>query len=135
MSKAFILAGALMITAITTGVSNAGVVDDLLAAYKAQGVAEFSAARGKEMWTKEFKSQKTGKMISCATCHTADLKQASKHVETGEPIEPLAPSVNPKRLTDPKFIEKWFGRNCKQTLGRECTAQEKGDFLMFMRVW
>lgn len=134
MKGFLIMAIALAFTAGATP-SSAGVVDDLLARYKTQGGAEFTAAHGKEMWTKEFKNPKTGKMISCATCHTTDLKQASKHVETGEAIEPLAPSVNPKRLTDAKFIEKWFGRNCKQTMGRECTAQEKGDFLMFMRSW
>lgn len=134
MKGLFVLAAVLVLAGWATP-SSAGVVDDLLAGYKAKGATEFSAARGKEMWTKEFKSAKTGKMISCATCHSTDLKQATRHVETGEAIEPLAPSVNPKRLADPKFVEKWFGRNCKQTLGRECTAQEKGDFLMFMRSW
>ncbi|HCS12500.1 MAG TPA: hypothetical protein DIW28_01710, partial [Zetaproteobacteria bacterium] len=42
-------------------------------------------------------------------------------------IEPMAPSVNPERLTDPAKIEKWFGRNCEWTIGRDCTAQEKAD--------
>lgn len=134
MKRFLTLAAALFFAGGATP-SSAGVVDDLLAGYKTQGGADFNATRGKEMWTKEFKSAKTGKTISCATCHTTDLKQASKHAETGEAIEPLAPSVNPKRLADTKFVEKWFGRNCKQTLGRECTAQEKGDLLMFMRSW
>ena len=53
---------------------------------------------------------------------------------TGKAIEPLAPSANPKRLTDPEHIEKWFLRNCKWTLGRECTPQEKGDFLVMIRA-
>ena len=44
----------------------------------------------------------------------------------------MAPSVNPKRLTDRSKIEKWFKRNCKWTLGRECTPQEKGDILTFL---
>ena len=35
--------------------------------------------------------------------------------------------------TDPEHIEKWFTRNCKWTLGRECTPQEKGDFLLMIR--
>lgn len=134
MKRFLILAATLVFVGGATP-SSASVVDDLLAGYKTQGGAEFAATRGKELWTKEFKNPKTGKMVSCATCHTTDLKQASKHAETGEAIEPLAPSVNPKRLTDPKFVEKWFGRNCKQTLGRECAAQEKGDLLMFIRSW
>lgn len=45
----------------------------------------------------------------------------------------MSPAVNPKRLSDPKKIEKWFLRNCKWTLGRECTPQEKGDYLTYLR--
>lgn len=44
----------------------------------------------------------------------------------------MKPAVNPERLVDAKKIEKWFLRNCKWTFGRECTAQEKGDFLTFI---
>jgi len=47
-------------------------------------------------------------------------------------IDPMALSVNPERYTDPDKIEKWFLRNCKWTLGRECTAQEKGDVLTYL---
>ena len=31
-----------------------------------------------------------------------------------------------------KKIEKWFKRNCKEAWGRECTAQEKADFLTYL---
>jgi hypothetical protein len=54
-------------------------------------------------------------------------------VKTGKRIEPMAVSVNPQRLGDMAKIEKWFRRNCKWTLGRACTAQEKGDLLSFLR--
>ena len=47
-------------------------------------------------------------------------------------IEPLAPVANRERLTDPAKVEKWFKRNCKDVLARECTAQEKADFLAFL---
>ena len=47
--------------------------------------------------------------------------------------DPMAPCVNPKRLTERRQAEKWFKRNCKRTLGRACTAQEKGDLLSFLR--
>ena len=43
----------------------------------------------------------------------------------------MAPSVNPKRFTDLKKVEKWFRRNCKWTWGRECNAQEKADILQW----
>jgi hypothetical protein len=45
----------------------------------------------------------------------------------------MAPSVNAARLTDQAKIVKWLHRNCKWTLGRECTPQEKGDFLTYIR--
>ncbi|MFK5970948.1 MAG: DUF1924 domain-containing protein [Candidatus Marithrix sp.] len=32
-------------------------------------------------------------------------------------------------------IRKWFKRNCKWTLGRECNAQEKGDILKFIQTY
>ena len=53
-------------------------------------------------------------------------------VEVRRPIEPMAVSVTPDRYTDPKKVAKWFRRNCKSVLGRECATLEKGDFLTFM---
>ena len=50
----------------------------------------------------------------------------------GKVIDPMAPSVNSKRLTDAKKINKWLLRNCKWTFGRECTAQEKGNVLLWL---
>ena len=44
----------------------------------------------------------------------------------------MAVSANPKRYTNKADVEKWFKRNCKQVLGRECTPAEKGDFITFM---
>lgn len=69
---------------------------------------------------------------SCTTCHGSELTQPGKHVKTGKVIEPLAPSVNPQRLTDPKKVEKWLRRNCRWTLGRECSAAEKADFISYI---
>lgn len=116
------------------GMAMADTVDDRLAAYQAEGAGPFDAARAEAMWTRNFTHPKADQPRSCASCHTDDLKAGGKHARTGKPIEPLAPSVNPQRLTDAREIEKWFGRNCKWTIGRECTAQEKGDFLSYMRM-
>ncbi len=44
----------------------------------------------------------------------------------------MAVSKNPARYTDPDNVEKWFGRNCSDVLGRACTAREKGDFITYM---
>lgn len=115
----------LMLSAL--GTAHAATVDDLLDGYRAQGAGPFSAAAGAAMWTREGGAQ------TCATCHDNDLRRGGKHAKTGKPIEPMAPSVNAKRLTDAAFIEKWFKRNCESAWGRACTAQEKGDFLSYIR--
>ncbi len=104
-------------------------VEDLLAGYRSAGAGDFSAARGQAMWTEVLGG---GTAESCAACHTDDPTEPGSHVKTGKPITPMAPSVNPERLTDASKIEKWFARNCKGTWGRECTVQEKGDFLLYL---
>lgn len=123
----------LMILFCASAAAGADVVDERLAAYKAQGAGGFSAAAGEALWNKSAKDARTGKSRNCSTCHTANLRDAGKHAETGKLIEPMKPAVNAKRLTDVKQVEKWFLRNCKWTYGRECTPQEKGDFLLFIR--
>jgi hypothetical protein len=47
-------------------------------------------------------------------------------------IEPMATIANPQRFTDSAKVEKWFGRNCKDVLERVCTAQEKGDYILYL---
>lgn len=111
----------------------ADVVDSVLNGYRAEGASAFDGQRGEQMWTKTYMQEKLGKPVSCASCHTADLTRPGEHIRTGKVIEPLAVRANPERLTDPEKIEKWFTRNCKWTMGRECTAQEKGDFLLYIK--
>lgn len=111
----------------------AAAVDDLLKRYTEQGAANFSAAAGEQFFERAFVDAKSGEPRKCTTCHTADLRRTGRHATTGKAIEPLAPSANPKRLTDVREIEKWLSRNCKWTLGRECTPQEKGDVLVMLR--
>ena len=45
---------------------------------------------------------------------------------------PMAASANSNRYSDQAKTEKWFGRNCNNVLGRDCTPLEKGDFITFM---
>ena len=52
---------------------------------------------------------------------------------TGKAIEPMATAANPRRFTDVAKVEKWFKRNCKDVLDRECTAREKGDVITYLR--
>ena len=94
------------------------------------GVSALSAARGEAFYRAEHPGRDGGK-LSCATCHTANPKQTGK-TRVGKPIKPLAPAANPQRFTDAAKVEKWFRRNCKDVLKRECTPQEKGDFVAWL---
>ncbi len=89
----------------------------------------FDAAEGRRIY--QATHVQDGAPISCATCHTADPRQRGL-TPAGKQVEPLAPAANPDRLTDRRDVEKWFKRNCKQVLGRECTATEKGHFLTYL---
>jgi len=109
-------------------------VDKLLVEYRSAGASEFSVEAGKTLWLQEFKDAKSGKVRQCATCHTDNLRNKGKHARTGKSIEPLATSVNPKSLIDIKKVRKWLTRNCKWTIGRECTPQEKGNVLTFIQA-
>jgi Domain of unknown function (DUF1924) len=92
-----------------------------------QGFTEFSVQRGEQ-----FFNARHGREWSCATCHTSDPREPGRHATTGKPIAPLAPAANPDRFTNPARVEKWFGRNCNDVLGRTCTATEKGDVLTWL---
>lgn len=104
-------------------------VNNLLQDYAIQGAITADAELGKQLWIKTFNKNSER---SCASCHTKDLTQNGKHIKTNKDIKPMSPSVNPERLTDSKKVNKWFKRNCKWTLGRECTAQEKTNFLVYI---
>lgn len=111
------------------------VATDLLRGYEAQARRErpafagFSAEEGKKLHLAQHVQD--GAPVSCATCHTPDPR-ARGRTPAGKVVEPLAPAANPDRLTDPADVEKWFKRNCKQVLGRECTAEEKGHFVTWL---
>lgn len=122
--KRGLLAGLIASLALT---ANAGVIDQKLDEYRAAGAATFNADAGQALW----QSDNNGR--SCTQCHGEDPASTGKHAKTGKAIKPMALSVNPKRFTDSDKIDKWFLRNCKWTLNRECTAQEKGDFLVWIR--
>lgn len=114
--------------------AQASTVDNLLETYKSEGAGDFDAERGKAKWFEKHVQEETGKQVDCTTCHGLDLSKQGRHARTGKTIDPLAPSANPARLSDPAEVEKWFKRNCKWTFGRECTPQEKGDFLLYLRA-
>ena len=49
-----------------------------------------------------------------------------------KPIAPLAPAANAKRFTEPGRVDNYFRLNCKDVVGRECSAQEKADVLAWL---
>ncbi len=79
-----------------------------------------------------FFSKKHGADWSCASCHGDLPIRSSRHASTGKMLDPLAPAFNPKSLTDSAKVDKWFKRNCKDVLARECTAGEKADVLAWL---
>ncbi len=107
-------------------------IDTLLKEYQQAGADTFNAESGKTFWMETHSAQKKPQNRSCTSCHATNPLDVGQHVRTRKPIEPIAKSVNPERLTDVKKIRKWLKRNCKWTLGRECSAQEKGNILVYL---
>jgi len=134
--KPFVISATLMVSFLTMKIHAAGV-DDLINHYANQAKSEtssfvgFDANRGKNLYLNEFTSGKRD-TPSCTSCHTNNPKKTGE-TRAGKAIEPMAVSANSKRYQTLKKAEKWFRRNCKSVLGRECTTTEKGDFLTFMK--
>lgn len=123
------LAGAAL---LASGFASAEAPADFLARYQTearQSASGFtaSAERGEKFFTTTH-----GGEWSCSTCHTTNPAARGKHASTGKPIEPMAPAVNPERLASTRSVEKWFGRNCKDVLGRACTPGEKADIVAWL---
>lgn len=127
--RVVVFAGLLM----TAGLASGAVVDSLLADYSKMSGKEPVVERGQNAWSLVVNTAGSTQGRSCTSCHGADLTLPGKHQRTGKSIEPMALSVNSVRFQDAAKIEKWFKRNCKWTWGRECTPQEKGDFLLFLQ--
>ncbi len=93
--------------------------------------AGFDAARGKALY---FGPHTGGDpdLNACAVCHTKDPRKWGTNAESKREIEPMAVSTNPERYLKERKVEKRFKRDCQDVLGRQCTAQEKGDFITFL---
>ena len=95
--------------------------------WSAQAGASGNAAKGQT-----FFNAKHGGEWSCASCHGTPPTAQGKHANTGKVIAPLAPAFNAKAFTDSAKVDKWFKRNCNDVYARECSAQEKGDFISWI---
>lgn len=100
---------------------------ELLAEYSAQAGQVAQAERGQRLFTTSH-----GRPWQCTSCHGTQVTQAGRHASTHKTIEALAPSANAQRLTDRVKVEKWFRRNCKDVLDRECSALEKADVMAWL---
>ena len=100
---------------------------ELLAGYTAQAGQTANANKGEAF----FKASH-GQEWQCTSCHGKSPMTGGRHASTDKAIEPLAPAANAKRFTDSAKVEKWFRRNCKDVLARECTAAEKADVLAWL---
>jgi hypothetical protein len=135
-----IIAAALAIVAGTAAAAGSGSAEGsaLLDGYAALASKEnpsfagFSADRGRALYIGPHAGGGAD-TSACAACHTPDPKAQGRHYKTGRAIEPMAASANPARFTDPAQVEKRFGRDCPNVLGRDCTATEKGDFITYLK--
>ena len=100
---------------------------ELLAGYTAQAGQPASASKGEAF----FKASH-GQEWQCINCHGKLPTSGGRHAITDKAIDPLAPAANAKRFTDNAKVEKWFRRNCKDVLARECTVAEKADVLAWL---
>jgi hypothetical protein len=115
--------------ALLPATSQAGdtTLEQQLSHWSAQAGSPGNADKGQV-----FFNTKHGSEWSCASCHGTPPTAQGKHASTGKPIAPLAPAFNPKAFTDTAKVDKWFRRNCKDVLSRECNAGEKADLLAYL---
>jgi len=125
MTRLFLLSCLAMLSAAAA----AETPQQILAAYQQQA-GSASASRGEKFFFAKV-PQANGETAGCTSCHTDNPKSVGK-TRAHKSIEPLAPIANRERFTDPAKVEKWFKRNCKDLLERECTVQEKADFVAFL---
>jgi len=89
-----------------------------------------SAENGRAFYIKKVMIK--GKDYSCSSCHTDNPANKGKHIKTGKEIQPMAPSVNPKRFSDIQKSAQKFAEHCKDLYGKDCSAEEKGNFITYL---
>ncbi len=101
----------------------------------AQQLGHWSAqagAPGNAQSGRMFFNGRHGGEWSCSSCHGNPPIKSGQHASTGKEIAPLAPAANPLVFTSTARVDKWFRRNCKDVLARECSATEKADVLAYL---
>lgn len=120
---------AIVAAAGLVAVAHAITPAELLAEYTAKAGAPAQPERGQRFFNTGF-GREFG--WSCASCHGAVPTKAGADELTKKVIGPLAPAFNAARFTDRARTEHQFRLNCKDVVGRECTAAEKADVLSWL---
>ncbi len=105
---------------------------DTSASQQLQRWSELAGAPGQAGRGQALFTSRHGGEWSCASCHGDPPSGPGRHANTGKPIAPMAPAVNPRAFTDTTKVDKWFRRNCQDVLQRECSAAEKADLLAYL---
>lgn len=140
MKSIKLIAGAFAIVASlgTAATAQAADLNSIIAGYSANP----NPANGKAIYEADFTGRQGPKgkaeTPKCRSCH-GNTPQQGGQTRTGKPIGPMAvsagyrdPDTGLPRFVDNRKREKWFMRNCMGVIGRECTNQEKADFLSYM---
>ena len=130
--KSLIILSLLLTAAMHTASANTPAVNSLMQNYIASGATLGDPRKGEQLWNKTFAGKAPYSARRCASCHSNTLTNTGKHIRTNKSIAPMAPSVNSKSLSKVKNIKKWLKRNCKWTLGQECSVQQKADLISFI---
>ncbi len=105
---------------------------DTTPAAQQQRWATEAGAPGQPERGRLFFTSRHGGEWSCASCHGNPPLRPGRHASTGKAIDAMAPAVNALAFTDAAKADKWFRRNCKDVLQRECSALEKADVLAYL---
>ena len=130
--RSLIILSLLLAASIHTASANTPAVNSLMQNYIANGATLGDPRKGEQLWNKTFAGKAPYTERRCASCHSNNLKDNGKHIRTHKNIAAMAPSVNSKSLSKVKNIKKWLKRNCKWTLGQECSVQQKADLISFI---
>ena len=132
MRKTLFLAATLAAT-LAPAAARSVTPEDLMRGYAQQARREVVTYAGPSATAgRHFFTTKQGGDWSCSDCHTANPAASGRHTVTGKTIAPLAPAANAQRFRDAARAEKWFKRNCKDVLKRECSAAEKADVMSYL---
>jgi hypothetical protein len=126
------MAGAAALIALTLLAGGSASAADTSAAQQFERWSSQAGAPGRSERGRVFFTTRHGGEWACASCHGDPPVAVGKHASTGKAIDAMAPAVNADRFTSTAKVDKWFRRNCKDVLSRECSAAEKADVLAYL---